>query len=172
MRQTESMMDLPVTVAILFDHTVEEFQLRWETFLIADGSSSVYQDGWYQMLPRGVSFASFLHHSLPTGVTFNSVLSLPVAPSQAGFTQSPIGSCTSLPLLQLGPLPGITDFTLKMEVAQSSETLVSYYNTAWCHNPEDLDLKRHCCESLKTLNFDYSQDKTHKFKVYQKISGK
>jgi hypothetical protein len=28
-----------------------------------------------------------------------------------------------------------------MEAAKSSETLVSYRNTKWRHNPEDLDLK-------------------------------
>jgi hypothetical protein len=29
----------------------------------------------------------------------------------------------------------------KIEAARSFEMLVSYSNTAWCHNPEDLDLK-------------------------------
>jgi hypothetical protein len=33
-------------------------------------------------------------------------------------------------------------FTLKMEAASTSETLLSY-NTTWRHNPEDLDLSLH-----------------------------
>jgi hypothetical protein len=32
-------------------------------------------------------------------------------------------------------------FAPKMEAAKSSETLVSYRNTAWPYNPEDLDVK-------------------------------
>jgi len=34
-----------VVVAILFEHTTEEFQFSWDTFLVAGGSSSVYQGG-------------------------------------------------------------------------------------------------------------------------------
>jgi hypothetical protein len=34
-----------------------------------------------------------------------------------------------------------TAFTLKMEAARPSETLVSYCNITRRHNPEDLDLK-------------------------------
>jgi hypothetical protein len=39
--------------------------------------------------------------------------------------------------------------TLKMEAAWTSETL-SYHNTQWHHDPEDLNLKHHCRRSVKT----------------------
>jgi hypothetical protein len=41
-------------------------------------------------------------------------------------------------------------FTPKVKAAWTSEMLVSYHNTAQHHNPEELDLKCHCHESLKT----------------------
>jgi len=41
-------------------------------------------------------------------------------------------------------------FTLKMEAARTSETLVSYHNTTLRHSPEDLDMNLHRRENLKS----------------------
>jgi hypothetical protein len=41
-----------------------------------------------------------------------------------------------------------------MEAARSSETLVSYRNTARRHNPEDLDLNLQRSENLKSRNLE------------------
>jgi len=37
-------VDLPVTVAVLLECTTEEFKV-WNTLLVADASSSLYQGG-------------------------------------------------------------------------------------------------------------------------------
>jgi hypothetical protein len=43
-------------------------------------------------------------------------------------------------------------FTLKMEAARSSKTLVSYHNTTQHHNPEELILNVYCSENFKSRN--------------------
>jgi hypothetical protein len=45
-----------------------------------------------------------------------------------------------------------------MEVPWTSETFVSYHSTTRRHNPEDLDLKRHRRESLKTSSLPCSEE--------------
>jgi len=65
--------------------------------------------------------------------------------------------------LLLSLYPSTIHFTLKMETARSSKTMVSYHNTTWCHNPENLDLNFHCHENLKSWMMI-------QFYLYQKIT--
>jgi hypothetical protein len=50
-------------------------------------------------------------------------------------------------------------FTLMMEAARTSETLVNFYQTTWCYNPEDSHLHIHRRENLKSYNFKEVQQK-------------
>jgi hypothetical protein len=60
--------------------------------------------------------------------------------------------CDRIPTLQktLMPLSSLHS-TLKMEAERCSETLVSYCNTAWHHNPENFDI---IFTTIKTSNLN------------------
>jgi hypothetical protein len=45
--------------------------------------------------------------------------------------------------------PTASHFTLKMEAAWSFKMLVSYHNTTWHQNPEEINLDLQCRENLK-----------------------
>jgi hypothetical protein len=58
---------------------------------------------------------------------------------------------------------------LMMEAARSSETLVNFYQTTWCYNPEDSHLCTHCHENLKSY---YQYSLTLKFHSFKKNLGR
>jgi hypothetical protein len=89
-------------------------------------------------------YSTVLHTGRTLPSSLESVLHFFPLPASGSFTgrlhpHSYWLTCTSTP-----PTPSTTHFTLKMEAARSSETLVSYHSTTWSHNPEDLNLNYHC----------------------------
>jgi hypothetical protein len=58
-------------------------------------------------------------------------------------------------LQQPGPLLGTMQFTLKMDTATSSETMVFYSNTTWRRNPEDVDFNLRRIENIKSHNMHF-----------------
>jgi hypothetical protein len=43
--------------------------------------------------------------------------------------------------------------TLTMEAVVTSETLVNFYQTTWCYNPEDSHFRIHYCENIKSTPY-------------------
>jgi hypothetical protein len=50
----------------------------------------------------------------------------------------------------LPPSSGQLLIALMLEAARTSETLVNFYQTTWCYNPEDSHLRTHSRENLKS----------------------
>jgi len=81
------------------------------------------------------------------------VVKLTVGKGQIGVST---GTCTCIRLLYSRPVsmpffPCTNHFTLKMVVARSSKTLVSYPITTWHHNPEDHSFNEHLIWDLRFL---------------------
>jgi hypothetical protein len=57
--------------------------------------------------------------------------------------------------------------SLHMDAAGTFETLVNFYQTTWCNNPEDSHLHTHCRENLKSHNQegDCDQDENRLVKM-------
>jgi hypothetical protein len=49
---------------------------------------------------------------------------------------------------------------LMMETARTSETLVNFYQTTWCYNPEDIYLRTHRRENLKSYKCNVFNEKS------------
>jgi len=80
-----------------------------------------------------LKWPGLVHHLTPLPTSSSTILPC--------FLLACMDASPYTPYLYLFPLHCAVHFTLKIEVAWPSRTLVFYCNTTLCHNPEESDMK-------------------------------